>query len=82
MTPTPVDRCYAHIGIVLRRLRSIHGWTQQEVAGRIGWTRASIANIEAGKQRVMMHDLPLLARVIRCRVRDLLPAEWLRDNNT
>jgi transcriptional regulator with XRE-family HTH domain len=78
----PVDRCYAHIGTVMRRIRLYHDWTQQSVADKMGWTRASIQAIEAGNQRVMMHDLPALARVLGCRVRDLLPAEWIRASNT
>lgn len=38
-------------------------------------TRASIANIEAGKQRVLAHTLVQLADALEVELSDLLPAE-------
>lgn len=38
-------------------------------------TRASIANIENGKQRVLVHTLVQLARVLETKVEELIPFE-------
>lgn len=42
---------------VLRELRARHGLTQAEVATRLGMNRTSIANIEAGRQRILLEDV-------------------------
>jgi transcriptional regulator with XRE-family HTH domain len=49
--------------------------TQQKVGDALEprATRASIANIEAGKQRVLVHTLVQLASVLEVSVVDLLP---------
>lgn len=74
----PVEGCYLELGAIVLEMRERRGWPQEHVASAMGWTRASIANIEGGKQRVMLHDLPRLAAVLGLPVRDLLPAAWLK----
>lgn len=75
---TRVEDCYRELGALVLEMRERRGWPQQHVATAMGWTRASIANIEGGRQRVMLHDLPRLADVLGLPVRDLLPAKWLK----
>ena len=41
--------------------RSALGMSQEELARRVGLSRASIANIEAGRQRVLLHQVLALA---------------------
>ena len=46
---------------------------QAEIAQAIGLTRASIANIETGRQRIPLHHLYSLARALKVDVYALLP---------
>jgi DNA-binding XRE family transcriptional regulator len=74
-----VEYVYQHIGRALRRARkeAKPKISQDEVASQMGhMSRASICNIEKGRQRVMLHDLPTLARAVRLRAVDLLPDNW------
>lgn len=73
---TQTEWCYRHLGHVVRKRRRFLGLTQQHLATAMGWTRASIANIEGGKQRVMLHDLPALARALKIHVSELLLGAW------
>jgi putative transcriptional regulator len=52
------------------------GWTQQELADRVGVTRQSIVAIERGTHRPGIELALRLARVFGCRVEDLFA---LRD---
>lgn len=45
--------------------RSALGLTQSEVAAVIGVSRASVANIEAGRQKLYVHQLYTIARALR-----------------
>lgn len=73
---TRVEPVYRHIGTVVREMRLRRGWTGESLAKKLGWTRTSIVNIENGRQRVMLHDVPRIARALGIPPRDLLPTEW------
>jgi transcriptional regulator with XRE-family HTH domain len=47
--------------------------SQSALAGRIGFTRSSVANLEAGRQRIALHLLVLLARALDCEPATLIP---------
>ena len=71
------DAFYASLGRCIQVLRNARGLTQEQLGSRIvpRVTRASIANIEAGKQGVLAHTLVQLARVLATTPQDLLPRE-------
>ena len=48
---------YNHISNVIRELRQGLGFTQEAFAERLGMSRASIVNIEKGRQRPSIHHL-------------------------
>jgi len=50
---------------IIRELRNQNGMTQQEVADLIGISRPALANIEMGRQRVLLEDLFDYARALR-----------------
>jgi transcriptional regulator with XRE-family HTH domain len=68
------ESIYRHIGAVVRRGR----WkfkprlTQETLARRVNISRASLANIETGRQSVLVHQLYALAAAL-----DLAPADFL-----
>jgi len=71
-----IEAIYRHIGDVIQEMREHYSWTQVELAEKLGWTRASISAIEAGRQRVMAHDFPRIAKALQIPVRALLPPDW------
>ncbi len=68
------ESIYRHIGAVIRRGRKRlkPRLTQEELAQRVGISRASLANIETGRQSVLVHQLYALAAAL-----DLAPADFL-----
>ncbi len=55
---------YRLLGQNVARLRNDSGRTQAEIAAQIGLTRASLANIETGRQKVLMHHVFRLANAL------------------
>ena len=58
MTPEGI---YKEVGRNIRRYRAGTHRTQAQLASQIGISRASLANIEAGRQQVLLHHLYALA---------------------
>jgi transcriptional regulator with XRE-family HTH domain len=53
---------------------------QVEVAALIGLTRASLANIEKGRQKVMLHQIYRIAEALRVEsILDLVPRRFSAD---
>jgi len=71
-----VEAFYRQLGSAVRRRRLERGLTQGDVAARIvpAVTRASIANLELGHQRVLAHTLVQLSDILDVPVADLLSA--------
>ena len=67
-----VESFYRGFGERVRRARG-ERFSQAELARQIGMSRGSIANIEAGHQRVPLHVLTVLARELSVEPASLLP---------
>ena len=65
---------YARFGQLVRLHRKRLGLSQAEIGRAVGLSRASVANIETGRQRIPVHHLYRLARVLKVDVHALLPA--------
>ena len=52
---------YRDVGRNIRRYRASMHRTQAQLAAEIGISRASLANIEAGRQKVLLHYLYAIA---------------------
>lgn len=52
---------YREVGRHIRRYRATVPRTQAQLAAEIGISRASLANIEAGRQQVLLHHLYAIA---------------------
>ena len=55
---------YREVGRNIRRYRKGARRTQERVAAQIGMSRASLANIEAGRQQVLVHHLYAIANAL------------------
>jgi transcriptional regulator with XRE-family HTH domain len=71
--PSPYDDLYANIGLRVYTERDAVGFTQQVLADKIGVTRVSVANIEAGRQRVTLHTLADIANALGVPLAALIP---------
>jgi UDP-N-acetylglucosamine 1-carboxyvinyltransferase len=66
---------YVRFGHAVRDARLQRGLTQTDVGEELGLTRASVANIEAGRQQCSLHTAAVLARVVQVPLHDLVPNE-------
>jgi len=64
---------YRKLGELVRMHRERLGINQAHVAEQTGLSRASIANIETGRQRIPLHHLYSLARALKVDAHALLP---------
>ncbi len=67
------DWLYREFGRRVRVRRKNLGWTQLDLSRRIDMTRGSVANMETGRQRVLLHTVYDLAEVFDCSPADLVP---------
>lgn len=65
---------YVQLGRKVAVARKKLELTQAELAERVSLTRASIANLETGRQRVMLHDVFELVEALECKtILELIP---------
>jgi transcriptional regulator with XRE-family HTH domain len=68
------EALYRVFGRRLRELRELKHVPQQELATLSGLNRSSIANIESGKQRVLLHQVLQFAEALHVTVGELVPS--------
>ncbi len=76
MAAKPVEACHVALGARVRLLRETLGLTQDDLAVRVGLTRASIANIEIGRQRFLLDGVEDFARSLGTTPKHLLKGIW------
>lgn len=77
------DLIYQHIGAIIRERRKPLKLTQDKLAKKLGISRASLANIETGRQRVLVHQLYSLAAELKLDPSDfLLPQGIVETKST
>lgn len=59
-----VGPIYIAFGETVRTLRHESGMTQEDLSKKVGLRRASVANIETGRQRVLLADLFIFAKAL------------------
>jgi transcriptional regulator with XRE-family HTH domain len=72
--PTKIEPFYPDLGSRIQKIREQRNMTQAQLGRSLDppSTRASIANIESGKQRVLAHTLVQLAAVLDVGIQELL----------
>lgn len=71
---------YARVGAAIRARRGALGLKQDELALRVGLSRASIANVEGGRQAIPLHHLVELAEALGTTASDILKASEARQS--
>ena len=66
-----------HAGKQVKAARAAAGVSQAELAARVGMTRASVANLEAGRQDMTISRLAGIAAALSMDLSDLIPAALL-----
>ena len=67
------DPIYKRIGEVMKARRKTLGYKQEALAGELGISRGALANIETGRQGILVHQLYKYAAALRLSPLDLLP---------
>jgi transcriptional regulator with XRE-family HTH domain len=71
---------YSALGEAVAIRRKAMRLTQAQVATKVGISRASIANIESGRQKVLLHQVYLLAEALKLpSIMSLLPKSLLQS---
>ncbi|MGA2704148.1 MAG: helix-turn-helix transcriptional regulator [Isosphaeraceae bacterium] len=70
MTPDPI---YKLIGAVIKARRKTLRLKQANLAGMLGISRGSLANVETGRQSILVHQLYKFAAALELTPFDLLP---------
>lgn len=79
MEPDPI---YKHIGAVIKAKRNKLDWKQEKLAGELGISRGSLANVETGRQSILVHQLYRFAKALGVSPFDLLPQVQLQRLNS
>jgi transcriptional regulator with XRE-family HTH domain len=66
-------RFYAKLGRIIKQARIDSGLTQVRLAARMKMSRPSIANIEAGRQSILLHHASAFAKVLKIDKMESLP---------
>ncbi len=69
-----IDPIYKHIGALIKERRKTLGMKQEALASLLQISRGSVANIEIGRQNVLVHQLYKIASALQLSPFDLLPA--------
>lgn len=73
----PIEPVYRLLGAKIEVVRTTLGWTQLELAKKVGLTRTSIVNIEAGRQRILLHDVEKISTAFGMTPKMFLKGIWL-----
>ncbi len=72
-----MEPIYQLFGARVRQIRDALGMTQDELRKKVGLTRTSIANIEAGRQRVLLADVQKFSNAFNVNPSRLMKGMWL-----
>lgn len=73
MNPADLEAFYIQLGKHIRDARMKADISQDVLAQQLGLTRASIVNIEKGRQRPMIHTILELAVILNTNFNSLIP---------
>jgi transcriptional regulator with XRE-family HTH domain len=80
VAPMAEEIFYRDLGSRIRRARLARRLTQQQLADALGLTRTSVANLEAGRQRVPAHTLAVAVTVLETTLSEVVPPYLVDDH--
>lgn len=72
-----IQTVYRAIGARIQIIRETLDMSQDSLAKKVGYTRVSIVNIEAGRQRLPLHQIEEIAKALATTPKNLLRGIWL-----
>lgn len=73
---------YRAIGAVIKSRRKTLGMKQETLARLLSISRGSLANVETGRQSILVHQLYRFAEALRLTPFDLLPPNSIEQSRT
>lgn len=73
---------YREFGLALGVARRRKHLSQEQFGAKVGLSRASITNVEGGRQPVQLHQVYVFASVLEVDISKLLPAESSSNTET
>lgn len=70
----PIEACYVALGARIRMMREALGLSREELATRLTRGRPSLTNVEAGRERVLLHGVEEFAKALGTAVADVIKA--------
>jgi transcriptional regulator with XRE-family HTH domain len=72
----PMQLCYKQFALRVEQIRNALGWSQADLAKKIGLSRASVASLETGRQRVQLHQVEKIAEALGTSPKHLMRGIW------
>lgn len=73
---TQVEPIYRLLGAKVEQVRTFLDVTQEELAKRTGLSRATIANMEVGRQRIYLHHVETISKALGTSPKGILRGIW------
>jgi transcriptional regulator with XRE-family HTH domain len=77
MARDEIEPCHRQLGAKVQQLRETLGLSQQELHERTPWTRGTIANMETGRHRFLLHHVEIIAKAFGTTPKNLMRGIWL-----
>jgi transcriptional regulator with XRE-family HTH domain len=72
----PIEACHVGVGARIRIIRETLGLSQEDLAKRVGMQRASVTNVEIGRQRLLLQTVEAFARALGTTPKHLMKGIW------
>ena len=72
----PIEACHQALGARIRLMRETLGLSQDDLSNRVNLKRASVTNIEIGRQRFLLDTVEDFARALGTTPKHLLKGIW------
>lgn len=81
MTENNKNSFYILVGSAIQKARKKANMSQEIVAEKLEMSRASIVNIEKGRQRPPLHLLWSLSKILKMPIHELIPDFQIKNND-
>lgn len=72
----PIELVHRQVGLRIESIRNTLGISQNDLAKRSGFSRASIANMETGRQRFLLDGIEEISKALGTTPKHLMKGIW------